>query len=333
MLGVVVVCAAIHRVDTDADVDVVGDKLRYFRAHADDYTVVFVGSSYVYREVSPAEFDAVTSERGVATRSFNFGIPGMDPPETYYLVDRILDAHPSRIAWVVIELDYFRAVVRPANLHTRRFDYWHDTRRTVQATRGAFTAGVPIGKRVKDAGAHLEAYVRELFAVGRGRALVGALLGSSQQAPDSLGANHDGYRSLDEEASSRFEVRRGFYQALEEDRYEDKLATLKAGGDAEGGPEAAGEIDVEALRVTIDRVRASGARPILLLPPCLATRADLMRLGDRGIDADLLAFNSPATYPQLYDPQYRFDLGHLNEAGAEVFSRLLAQRFVEMAKT
>ena len=35
------------------------------------------------------------------------------------------------------------------------------------------------------------------------------------------------------------------------------------------------------------------------------------------------------TVPELYDPELHYDEGHLNARGAEVFSRLLARRFVE----
>ena len=334
LAGVVCACAALHRFETDSDVDVVGDKLGYFRARADEYSVVFVGSSYVYREISPAVFDAATGARGVATRSFNFGIPGMDPPETYFLIDRILEAKRGRLEWVVLELDYFRAQVRARNVHTRRFDYWHDAGRTADAARAAVDSDAPPGQKGKDVAAHVEAFARRFFDLGRGRAILEPLFGQSGAAepPESLGSNRDGFRSLDEEEASRYELRRGFYEALEQDRYEEKLATLKAGGNAEQAAEPVGEIDVEALRETLDRIRARGARPVLLIPPCLATRADLVRLRDAGVFADLLAFNSPDAYPQLYDPAYRFDVGHLNAAGAALFTELLAERFVDLVR-
>jgi hypothetical protein len=324
--AVALTCAAVHRLDGLADVDVVGDKLAHFRAHAADYDTVFVGSSYVYREISPEVFDAVTARAGMATHSFNFGVPGMDPPETYFVVDRVLDAAGGRLKTVFVELDYFRAEVRDRNVHTRRFDYWHDASRTVQVGRGLVESDLPVTKRVKDAWFHAEAFARETLAVGRGRSLVAALVGRADAAPATLGARGDGFRSLDEEQAQRFELRRGFYQALEEDRYADKLATLRTGGDAEDAREHAGAIDLVALRATVERVRAAGARCVLVVPPCLAPRADLRELP---AGADVFAFNLPDAYPELYDTKYRFDLGHLDAEGAAIFSRVLAERVVD----
>ncbi len=329
--GVLVLCALLGSIESFGDVEVVGDKLGSYRERAGEFNTLFVGSSYFYREISPAVFDSVTATRGVATRSFNFGIPGMDPPETYFLVDRILHETPGRIDYVVLELDYFREQVRPRLVHTRRFDYWHDAERTVDATAALAQSTVPVEKRVKDASRHAEAFARRFFALGRGRVLLGALVEPPTSAvPESLGSAGDGFRSLDEEEGNRFAARRGLFAAFEEDRYDEKLAVLAAGGDPEGETEAVGAIDVEALTRALTRIRERGARPILIVPPCLSTRAPLLRLQDTGVVADLLAFNSPADYPTLYDPAYRYDVGHLNAAGASEFSRLLAERFADL---
>ena len=40
----------------------------------------------------------------------------------------------------------------------------------------------------------------------------------------------------------------------------------------------------------------------------------------------------PAAYPQLYAPEYRLDNSHLNAAGAEILTRIVADRFVEIAQ-
>jgi hypothetical protein len=44
----------------------------------------------------------------------------------------------------------------------------------------------------------------------------------------------------------------------------------------------------------------------------------------------MLDFSDPARYPELYDPRHRYDSDHLNLAGAEMFSRLLAARIASL---
>ena len=66
----------------------VSQKFRFFAAHKDEFDTLFIGSSRIYFQISPAVFDRVTRESGMPTHSFNFGIGGMYLPETGYLLNR-----------------------------------------------------------------------------------------------------------------------------------------------------------------------------------------------------------------------------------------------------
>src|SRR5688572_10396349 len=122
-LGLALLIAALAPLGGLADVPVVGEKLDHFARKAEDYDTIFVGSSTIYRGVSPAVYDAELARRGIAARSFNFGVLGMVPPESYYLLERILAVPSARIRTVYFELALFQR--RAKREHTRRFDYWH----------------------------------------------------------------------------------------------------------------------------------------------------------------------------------------------------------------
>ncbi|PYL65067.1 MAG: hypothetical protein DMF20_09405 [Verrucomicrobia bacterium] len=51
----------------------VSQKFRFFAAHKDEFDTLFIGSSRIYFQISPAIFDRVTGESGLPTHSFNFG--------------------------------------------------------------------------------------------------------------------------------------------------------------------------------------------------------------------------------------------------------------------
>lgn len=319
--GLVALSLVVGSVDSLDDVDVAGPKLAHFAERRNDYDAIFIGSSYVYREVAPERFDAVVAAERGPWRSFNLGVPGMDPPETYALLERALDLEPARLRYVFVELDYYREKVRPRNLHTRRFDYWHDLPTTIESAEAVLESNANPGKKAKDLASHGEAFVRRLFNVGRGPAL---LAQAEPPGPEVLGAALDGFKSLDAEQSQTYALRRGLFDAMEGDRLDEKVAALRdaAGGEAPG--DGVGEIDRIALARAIALVRARGATPILFIPPCLAPRADLVAMA-RELDVPLLVFNSPERFPSLYDPANRFDLGHLNERGSLEFTRLLAE--------
>lgn len=330
-LGIVLALVAVtlgflHTIDTHADIPVVGEKLAHLGANPGRYDTLFIGSSYVYREFDPSRFDAITAAAGAPTSSFNLGIPGMDPPETYWLLDQALALDDAPLRFVFIELDSLHSRVRPANLHTRRFDSWHDTRGTVAAMRAVAVGETPRGKKLKDLASHAESFVRRLSFVGRGRGLLGfpvPEVRGARNAP-SLGARQNGFVSLDEEQAAVFALRRDMFGAFEEDRYQEKLAAMRDGAEDDEGEGHVSDVEIEALRSVVERVRATGARVVLVVPPCLATRAQLIRRA-RAIDGvTVLAFNDPEAFPELYDPSMRFDVGHLNAAGADFFTTRLA---------
>src|SRR6476469_1089570 len=84
-------------------------KLKYFSEHKDEFDTVIVGTSQLYYSVSPKTFDATTQENGMPTRSFNFGIDGMHPPENFYVLDQILKTKPKNLKSVLLELGEVRA--------------------------------------------------------------------------------------------------------------------------------------------------------------------------------------------------------------------------------
>src|SRR6266446_10457255 len=78
-----VTCIGLHAVLPFPEIDGgVSQKFRFFAAHKDEFDTVFIGSSRIYFQISPATFDRFTRESGLSTHSFNFGIGGMYLPES-----------------------------------------------------------------------------------------------------------------------------------------------------------------------------------------------------------------------------------------------------------
>jgi hypothetical protein len=74
----------------------------------------------------------------------------------------------------------------------------------------------------------------------------------------------------------------------------------------------------------------AGIEPVHVLFAMSQTDPTLLQLGPpEGPLPELWAFNDPERYPELYRLPARYDSRHLSRAGAEAFSRLLAQRFAD----
>src|SRR5438132_13091512 len=87
-----ITCVGLHAILPFPEIDDgVSQKFRFFAAHKDEFDTLFLGSSRVYFQISPAIFDRVTRASGLPTHSFNFDIGGMYLPETSYLLQQILN--------------------------------------------------------------------------------------------------------------------------------------------------------------------------------------------------------------------------------------------------
>src|SRR5207302_10046083 len=119
----------------------VSQKFRFFAAHKDEFDTLFIGSSRIYFQISPAIFDRVTRESGLPTHSFNFCIGGMYLPESAYLLEQILNLKPRNLKWVFIEYDELQTKWSPENQTSRRALHWADWKRVSLLLRKLSDAG------------------------------------------------------------------------------------------------------------------------------------------------------------------------------------------------
>ena len=303
----------------------VAEKLEFFAKNKDEFDTIFLGSSRFYYAVSPEAFDNITRENGVPTRSFNFGIDGMNPPENFYVLDQILKTEPRGLKWIVLEIDNIETKSHLKILGTQRLLYWHDWRRTALTLRKALNPRPDtkwyqrlnrLWSARRELILHLGLFEKQFTNVGR----VADFFSSHTEtrAPESvpkLGSKGDGYRLAG--------------RAMTPERAEDfrrKLAEeISAPGHEFIDPYAEG-----AYRDCAARIRQLGAAPIFVVAPSIFQSP--LRFRESPPPAPMLVFNDAKTYPQLFDPKVRVDEQHLTNEGAAEFTRLLALEFVRHAR-
>ena len=110
-----------------------------------------------------------------------------------------------------------------------------------------------------------------------------------------------------------------------EREYAERLA--KPAGKDRGEP-----ICQVALERSLAAIASTGARPMLLVPPTTNAR-NFFPAPEREPQLAILDFTDVRQYPELFVPEHRMDVGHLNTVGAEIFTEILARRFVELAQS
>lgn len=314
----------------------VSQKFRFFAAHKDEFDTLFIGSSRVYFQISPAIFDRVTRESGMPTHSFNFGVGGMYLSETGYLLEQILNLKPRNLRWVFVEYDELQTEWSPENQTSRRALYWADWRRISLLLRKLTDAGtdplwLPSPAKLRDIVLRQkdEKNTRSLLTfyagqfeknytnVARAADVLQYFLGrdTKERRVRYLGAASDGYVTRP--------IRMSPTQVAE---YERGLAAAMAQTDTHPLSLYA----VEAYRQCAQEVRKIGATPIFLITP--NTTQINVASESNGLTGVVMAFNNPRTYPSLYRSSVRRDGQHLTKSGAEEFTHIVAANFVELAR-
>jgi hypothetical protein len=314
----------------------VSQKFRFFAAHKDEFDTLFIGSSRVYFQISPAIFDRVTRESGMPTHSFNFGVGGMYLPETSYLLEQILNLKPRNLRWVFIEYDELQTKWSSENQTSRRALYWADWKRVSLLMRKLTDAGtdplwLPSPAKLRDIVLRQEdekntrslltfyasQFEKNYTNVARATDVLAYFFGRDTKGRRAryLGAASDGYVTRPNRMSPDQVA-----------AYERGLAAAMAQTDTNPlSPYA-----VEAYRQCAQEVRKIGAMPIFLITPN-TTQINVATESTRLTDV-VMAFNNPRTYPSLYRSSVRRDGQHLTKSGAEEFTRIVAANFVELGR-
>jgi len=315
-------------------------KLEHLARHGDEYDVLFIGSSRVHEQIIPAIFDQVATMNGLPVKSFNAGIVGMLSPEDGYVLEEILRRPHRRLRWVFFEISRIGTQVWEG--HTARFGYWHDSARLlligqclwaeamagqsrlVEERKATFSARWNIWSATAgELSAHVCQWLIRGTNLSRGSDVLNRLIrapGFHFDVGKELGARGDGWYP----APSQLQEMSAKVRAEYDRSYADRLASpaTKDRGDF---------VSQSALERVLAAVTEAGARPVIIIPPTTLER-NFYPTEDREPQLTILDYSDVRQNADLFVPEHRRDLGHLNIAGAELFTQDLARRFVELAK-
>jgi hypothetical protein len=316
--------AAIHTLLPPMIPKGIAAKLKFFSEHKDEFNTVIVGTSRLYYTASPEIFDATTRENGVPTRSFNFGIDGMHPPENFYVLEQILKTKPRNLKWVLLELGDVQTKWDNI-LGTQRVVYWHDWPRTRWTLKKALDPrgnASPLIKLTRlwlarrDFILNLALFGKQFANVGRAADfLPSAARERFTDAASELGPHGDGYRIAGDAMSA--ERAASFQQRLAQEM-------------AKANPKYVDPVTESGYRHAAGQIRSAGATPVFVVTPIIFQTTSRFRQSPP--PAPVIAFNDARKYPAFYDVKIRIDDGHLTRPAAEDLTRVLAQEFVRRVR-
>jgi len=316
--GLIGGCLLTHTVAPFPNVPDVSTKLAWLKAHRDDYDTLFIGSSRVRRQISPTLFDQQMKALGIETHSFNLGIDAMTFPELPYVLDLVLETKPERLKRVIIDLNPLRhRLLNPASGEpTLRDVYWHDFSRTAQVCesilRHSRRDDVSPTERISQLALHCSMMLQNFSNIGRGSAWP-RFEGKRRAKTPPATVAHAGFSPVDDLMSPESAV-----------AYTEKLAEMTAL--PQRVPAAHDPVLERELQRLTQKLERAGAKVFFFVGPTVSPNRPYIPSPAADAHPVTLAFDDPVKFPILYEPRHRYDLQHLNAAGANHFTELLAKR-------
>ncbi len=321
------------------------EKLEYFEETKDEYDLIFVGASDMHWGISPSAFDDQLSRHGVRMRSYNLAVMASSGYETDHMIRWALSKQPERLKYVVIS---WRAWALDAGegIHEREI-WWHSLTETILLLRGLMFESIPPVEKLAMGRIHGLHALRRFVHLGLGPGLASYLVHPAQREENrrELNALRRGFQPLTEDTvaevwSNGPQRRRDFLQST--DAYLESVAEL-AGEAGRSRENRRAEVDpylalvmprlVYSVRAQMDFLDRHGVYPINVLAPTNDSGNIPRRLMSEGYIRKLMTFDDPGEYPDLFELPNRFDDTHLNETGAELYSRHMADRFAEFLES
>ncbi|MBD2480486.1 hypothetical protein [Planktothrix sp. FACHB-1365] len=328
----------LYQIAPAPEIPIISEKFRKFEEHKNDYNTLFFGSSRIYRHIIPRVFDRQMASKGYNIKSYNLGVSGMNFAETYFFIQKILETKPLKVKWVFIESPDFDLNIADENLKTDRVIYWHTMEHTLWIYQFILESDVTLTRKLFLLGEHTIPLIYHIFNISQADPLIRSFIFSQpDQNPylirerdrrDYSSPGEDGYLALDDEdpTYTQFTQRNQDYLSNLES-YQEKVLKLIENQKNSNHRTFLKPLELRTIKEITQLIIKMDAQPILILNPILSNQSQLVIASKGGQIFPLISFNDPIKYPELYDPKNRFDSDHLNKAGSQKFTKLLADQF------
>ena len=311
-------------------------RFNYYRANRETYDTLFIGSSRVFRHMDPAAYDQEMAPFAPAA-SYNLGAPANLFPQTTRTFHEILASKPQALQTIIFELTELPLRPPPENWHTLRQIYWYDAGTTLDLLRLLWTTDIePAEKRLYTA-VHLGFLLEKNLNFGLGLDLLIFLLTDEYRNNNYLGQARNGFYPTDEQlitgtmgTKQSLAVRREAFLSNPEELARRAESSRKIYHDP-GRWTDLDPVYLARLQQMLALADDADVELIFVLPPRLGEYyTSLLPLYHALPPANRLDLADPDQYPEFYDPELSFDVGHFNQAGAEQFSRKLARELIAL---
>ena len=302
---------------------VLSEKTEDYARQADDYDIVFLGTSQTFRHIDAPRINADLAERGLPNRVYNFGVPALIEPELRLLVDTVLENRTEALKYVVVQ-NPLRSGWRLDNMMTDRGRYFRSGSRAATAIQDVFChTGTHKGRAIR-AKNNAQVIIAENLALGQMAKAVFPNPNSTEHAYDDRYRTNAGFWPVDQDMNAHI-VARGENTPMTEDM----MSFFVEGGADYVSADGFFDCRVEQLLDTIGKIEDAGLTPVFFVPPNPRDpehdRIIMEKMQARRPDMMVLDFGVPSEHREtLFKADLWFDHSHMNGAGAAVLADLIS---------
>lgn len=144
----------------------ISDKRTYLLKHQHQYNTIFLGSSKTHNQVVAELFNQTAQKNNLDIRSYNFGISGLTPPESFNIYNNLLSKDNLKLKYAFIELDWI-ATIKYENLNQARSFYWLNKDNYLSSINSIFNSSVPAGRKLWGYFHYSVDYFENILNIGR----------------------------------------------------------------------------------------------------------------------------------------------------------------------
>ncbi len=317
--------------------DILDAKRKHLVSNNDQYNTLFIGSSAMFRHINPTIFDSVCDD-SLDIKSFNFGIQAMFPLQTAFTYENLLEQDNVDLKYVFMDLFEVGNMALSINAVKKRTHYWYRLKDYKEALKISSKYGTTTMIKLNAYFGYSIAYLAKLF---NAEIIEEILLKEKNRSADNfpfLQNDKHGFYPLDQELidkkdeSKEMEMRRnGFLEdtSAVTARIIDRRDFYRNYNE---GDLQINELHLQKLHDLIALSEKNGIHLIFILHPRLFKYEYpiVMPLYEALPDENKLNLNDTEKYNQFYRAKYTFDALHLNEEGADLYSKALGEAFNEL---
>lgn len=295
-------------------------KYQYFLSHADQYNAIFIGSSRTLGQVNPNLFDE-TVDTSLGIQSFNLGVGGLFFPESETIFRDLLAKKPPKLRYVFFELAPAPAVLTE-NLHTTRHVYWYNLKNIDVLISNTLETAPGMASATKANIQHFVSLIERSFNIGMGLDVLRYLTNPYKGVDEKnlLGVNADGFSPFTMANTGLTKARQAFIDDPDLVEQFSKYILDQMASDT-----VLQETYAALIQDMIKAAEEQNVVLIFIVPPRYYSSLSRTLEPSRKIE-----ITDPEQYPELYDVQVTWDVSHLNESGAVIYTQILARKASEL---